>query len=376
MLTGRHLSLRKGVWQRFGEVAGFPGFDHGIDVVHSDDVHTGIGPVVIGFTLDDLVVDHLDRVIAPAPVLLTDQAVDQAVLHVLQFHRQGVEDDVLELSRCGRFLPQRHRASLGKQRPQADEEPAVQVRIGLHRLFDHLDPLVDVVIAGHRGHDFDVRVVLFDLLGEAPDALLQVEGAGHAGQQGHLAFGAHSSYQQVSRCFSTVVVADPQVGETIAVRGVRIPGHHLDTRFDGLVDGIDAAIRVVAGDPDGINALGDHILHHPGLLGHIGSYRADILDFHFVRPLLGQFFSLDKGPVTTQFKDRVVEGLRNPGNGDLTVGQGRMSGDFLDRCFFFGRRFFFGRCHFFFSRRFFFGRLWRWCWSACTGRQHQGHHYK
>ncbi len=106
-LAGHRLSLLKSGWQGLGEILSFPGFGHGIDVIGADDVHAGVGEGVELLTIDNVIVDHLGGVIAPAPILLPDQAIQQPFLEVLQLHRQGVEGNGLHAG-LSRFFPEGH----------------------------------------------------------------------------------------------------------------------------------------------------------------------------------------------------------------------------------------------------------------------------
>ncbi len=187
----------------------------------------------------------------------------------------------------------------------------------MHRLFDHLDALIDVVIAGDGGDDLDVGARHAVL--EAADALFEVESAGDAGQQGHLAAVGQSLLHQVSGSLTALVVVHSQVGEAAAVGRVRIPGHHRDAGLLGFLDGINTSGGIVAGDADGLDPGGNGIFDDPGLLSRVGSHRGGVHDFDLIGTFFGQFFGLGLRPNPAHFKDGIIQRLGNPGNSDLAV---------------------------------------------------------
>jgi hypothetical protein len=133
-----------GIGQRFSEVAGGPHVGHGICVALGDNVHARIGPVIVAGAVHYVVVDHLDGIVTPAPVLLADQAVHVAVLEVFEFDRERVKDDVSHALVQRGIVPQRHRATFGEKRPHTDKEPALQVGMRQHSLLDDLGSMDDV----------------------------------------------------------------------------------------------------------------------------------------------------------------------------------------------------------------------------------------
>ena len=100
----------------------------------------------------DVVVHDPDAVVAPAEVLLADEALDGAVLEQRELHREGVPGDALERAGRGRGEELGHPGGVREQRPAADEEEAAQVRRGRELVLHQLLAQLGVVVAEQRGH--------------------------------------------------------------------------------------------------------------------------------------------------------------------------------------------------------------------------------
>ncbi|OQA12903.1 MAG: hypothetical protein BWY63_03673 [Chloroflexi bacterium ADurb.Bin360] len=164
-----------------------------------------------------MLIEHVDRIVAPAPVFLPHQALQVAIFQPFEFDGERIENDGCQLPALRRLLPHRHGTALGEQGPQPYKEPSIQIGVFCHHFFDHLHTLVDIVIAVDRGHDFDVGI-RFERLTKPARAFLEVEGAGNAAQQRYLALGAHEAHQQFRGSFAALVVVHTQVGDALAVR--------------------------------------------------------------------------------------------------------------------------------------------------------------
>ena len=265
-----------------------------------------------------MVVEHVDRVVAPAPILLADQAVQQAVLDPFQLDRQRVEGHGLQAIVERSLFKERHRALAREDRPQTHEEPAVQVGVGEHGLFDHLHAQVDVVVAGDRRHDLDIRAR--DAILEATNTLFEVERARHARQQRDLAGSAHFFDQEVGGGHTTGVVVHAEVGEAVRVGRVGVPGHDRDACVDRRIDRVHAAVRVVAAHADGVHALRDRVLDHARLLGHVRVHRTEVqaLDLDALVQA-AHFFGSLHAAVAAKLKHRVVQRLGNPREGERVI---------------------------------------------------------
>ena len=157
-----------------------------------------------------------------------------------------------------------------------------------HRLFHHLHPQIDVVVADGRGDDPDVGVGSYAIF-KAPDTLAQVVRAGDAGENRHLALLIHRAHQEVCGGLPRLVVINPQVREAPTLGRIGVPRHHRYAGCHGLVDRVDAGDGVVARDGNGIHVTRNNVFYHPHLFGGVGGHRAHVQHFYLNRPAGRQF---------------------------------------------------------------------------------------